>query len=228
MTVDLFRASLDSPPVDPARLAALLSDEERRRIARLRFDQLRRRQEVATGLLRLVLGGFLDRDPRALRFHIGEHGKPALPDAPSFNLSHSGSTWLLGVAPEGRLGVDVEVHRPISDLESVARTTFHPSEAAEVVGRDGEARTRAFFRVWARKEAFIKAIGMGLSYPLDAFRVASDDRATGALLEIDDPHEGVEDWSLESVAWAPDLSAAIAWDRPGGGHRWRSVADPSA
>lgn len=224
--VHLYRASLVAPPVPAARLAELLAADERDRVARFHFDHLRRRQEVATGLLRLVLGRLTGRPPDSLRFETGEYGKPALPGGPAFNLSHSGDWWLLGVATEGRLGVDVEVHRPLPDLDSLARTTFRADEAAEVLGQGaGEERHRAFFRVWSRKEAFIKAVGLGLSYPLDRFRVASDDHAGAALRAIDDPAETPGAWTLRSVSWAPDLSAAVAWDRPDARLQWCSLEE---
>lgn len=228
-TIQLFRASLSTPPVPRHALADLLDDAERARVARFKFPHLRERQEVATGLLRFALGRLLDTDPRALRFEVGEYGKPALLDGPVFNLSHSGDWWLLGVAPDGRLGVDVEAHRTLADLESVARSTFQRDEAAEVTGHaDPAERHRAFFRVWSRKEAFIKAVGMGLSYPLEGFRVASDARAGGALCAVDDPAEAVDRWTLRSVGWAPELSAAVAWDRPDAEVRWCTLEGGAA
>lgn len=220
-TVRLFRASLAAPPVPRAELADLLDDGERARVERFKFPHLRERQQVATGLLRFALGRLLDLDPRSLRFDVGEFGKPALADGPVFNLSHSGDWWLLGVASGGRLGVDVEAHRTLADLESLARSTFQRDEAAEVTGHaDPAERHRAFFRVWSRKEAFIKALGMGLSYPLEGFRVASDARASGGLCAVDDPAESVDRWTLRSVEWDPALSAAVAWDRPDAEVRW--------
>lgn len=193
-------------------------------MARFHFDWLRRRQMVATGLLRHVLGTIVGADPRALRFGRGPHGKPELEGGVVFNLSHSGEWWLLGVADEGRLGVDVEVHRPLAELASLARSTFHPDEAAEVLAHPTpDDRLHAFFRVWARKEAFIKAVGMGLAYPLTGFRVSSAPDADPVLRAIDDPAESVAEWSLRPVSWAPGLAAAIAWDRADVRIDWREI-----
>lgn len=224
----LVRARLDTPPVARERLVAVLSEAERERVARFRFPALRRRHEVALGLLRTTLAGFVGADPAALRFELGEHGKPSLPGGPSFNLSHSGDWWLLGIADGGRVGVDVEVHRPLTDLAEVARTTFHPAEADEVLAREGAARQAAFFRVWSRKEAFIKAVGLGLSYPLRGFRVSASDDPAQELLAVDDPAEDAGRWHLQSVPWAPDLAAAVAWDRPGARVVWSPPPGPVA
>ncbi len=217
----LVRARLDAPPWPREHLAAVLSDDERARIARFRFPHLQRRHEAATGLLRRVLARIVDRDPADLRFEVGEHGKPHLPGGPAFNQSHSGEWWMLGVASEGRVGVDVEVHRTLHDLDDLARNTFHPAEADDVLNEPSpEERTRAFFRVWSRKEAFIKAVGRGLSYPLAGFRVSARAEPPREILAIDDPADDVRGWCMRSVPWDSTLAAAVSWDRPEGRVVW--------
>lgn len=220
--VHLYRVRLDAPPVSPNHLADLLSPSEAERNARFRFERDRRRHRTSTGLLRLLLGQMTGADPAALEFLRGPHGKPALAGGPSFSVSHSGEWWFCGTALEGRVGVDVEVHRPLRDLSALARDTFHLDEADAVLSRSAEAaRQDAFFRVWSRKEAFIKAVGLGLAYPLDGFVVSADDRPPRALLEVSDPDDHADHWHMESVAWEAGLAAAVAWDRPGGRLRWR-------
>ena len=221
----LVRARLDRLPERWADGMAWLSAEERSRIGRFRFERHARRQRVATVLLRGVLGSVTGRDPGSLEFRAGEHGKPHLSGGPPFNVSHSGEWWLFGWAEEGRVGVDVEVARELDDLEAVARRSFHPAEFTRVMARTGPERSAAFFRVWSRKEAFIKALGMGLAYPLDGFVVSEERDPPAGLLEVNDPAEFAADWLLRPVEWANDLGAAIAWDRPGGEVRWTEVGE---
>lgn len=219
--VHLVRARLDVPPWPQERLVAVLSDDERARIDRFRFPHLQRRHAAAAGLLRMVLARIVGRDPADLRFEVGAHGKPHLPGGPAFNQSHSGEWWLLGVALDGRVGVDVEVHRPLRDLADLARNTFHPAEADEVLSQPSlDEQTRAFFRVWSRKEAFIKAVGLGLSYPLAGFRVSARAEASREILAIDDPRDDVDGWCMRSVPWDSALAAAVSWDRPRGRVTW--------
>ena len=218
----LYRARLDASPVAPVDLVGLLSPAETARNARFHFERDRRRHQASAGLLRLLLGTLIESDPAGLVFEVGPHGKPALVGGPAFNVSHSGEWWFCGVALDGRVGVDVEVHRPLGDLADLARTTFHASETDSVLARaTEEARQAAFFRVWSRKEAFIKAVGMGLAYPLDGFIVSADAKPARVLIEVSDPEEGAGRWQMESVTWEPGLAAAAAWDRPGARVVWR-------
>ncbi len=219
--VRLVRASLDDPPVPADRLGDLLSPEERRRAERFRFDRDRRRYRVSRGLLRMLLGSLVERDPASLEILLGEHGKPALGSGPVFNLSHSGAWWLCGYAAEGRLGVDVECHRVLKDLDSLALDTFHADEAAAVLDYpEGLERQGAFFRVWSRKESFIKAHGLGLAYPLDGFIVSAARAPSRELLDIADPGDDTRRWTMRSVSWEAGLEAAVTWDRPGARHSW--------
>lgn len=217
----LYRARLDARPVQESDSASLLSPAEIERNARFHFERDRRRHRRSTTLLRRLLATIVDTAPERLVFVRGAHGKPALATGPSFNISHSGEWWLCGVALDGRVGVDVEVHRTLSDLPTLARETFHPAEAEAVLGHSlASARHEAFFRVWSRKEAFIKAVGQGLAYPLDGFVVSAEERPARLLLDLSDPTDGAQRWQMESVSWEPGLAAAVAWDRPGGRHIW--------
>lgn len=227
-TLHLVRARLDAPPLPEERLGGLLSVAERARAARFHFDRDRRRYRVATGLLRQVLGRLVDRPPESLAFDVGPHGKPSLAGGPSFNLSHSGEWWLLGWADEGRVGVDVEVHRSLPDLAALARRSFHPREADRVLALTGAEREAAFFRVWSRKEAFIKALGLGLAYPLDGFEVGTAAVPDPGVAAVHASDEDPASWLLQAVEWEPGLGAAVAWDRPGGSVAWTPAVLESA
>ena len=201
-TIHLTRARLDAPPVPLARLEALLAPEELARADRFRFDHLRRRHVVSWGLLRLVLADITGDAPETLRFTRNAHGKPRLdpgPDhassqaldrppsfrGPSFNLAHSDEHLLIGVAREGRLGVDLEAHRDLSDLEKLARRFFASEESDSLLSLPSTDRVRAFFRIWARKEAFVKAVGGGLSVPLRSFAVRLTPEEGNCLVRLD-------------------------------------------
>lgn len=225
----LVRASLDDPPVAVGRLEALLSHSERERAARFHFERDRRRYTVSRGLLRILLGSLVQRKPASLVIEVGAHGKPSLPSGPSFNISHSGARWLCGYARDGRIGVDVEEHRTLHDLDALALDTFHPDEAAAVLAYpSGADRVGAFFRVWSRKESFIKALGLGLAYPLDGFVVSADATPDRELLQVIDPADGGEAWFMRSVGWVGGLEAAVTWNRAKARVEWRGFPlDPA-
>lgn len=156
--------------------AAMLSAAETERAARFRRPEDRDRFVVSHAALRLILGRALDADPAALAFTEGPVGKPDLAEPwrgrLHFNLSHSGGRALVGLSPSAPIGVDVEALRPMPDAARVARSYFAPDEAAALAALPDEAREGAFMAVWTCKEAVVKALGTGLSMPLDRFSVS--------------------------------------------------------
>ncbi|AKJ29876.1 4'-phosphopantetheinyl transferase family protein [Caldimonas brevitalea] len=159
----LWLARLDATP-DAARLACL-SEAERQRAARFVFERDRRRYLAAHCLLREVLAEQCDQAPQALQFRQGIHGKPSLEAGHplAFNLSHSGDLAAIVVGPDGELGVDIEIVRPMSDVLSLAQHNFTAGENQELRDTDPARRELAFLWGWTRKEACLKALGSGLS-----------------------------------------------------------------
>ena len=165
----LEAASLSFEPAE-----ALLSEDEKARGRSFVTAQLRHRFVAGRARLRALLGEHLGVDPRALVFVQNAFGKPRLADHPSvhFSLSHSGDQAVLAVSDQREIGIDIECVRPLDHLD-LARRYFHPNEVAaiESVGPPKE-QLLAFFRIWTLKEAVVKAIGKGLSIPLETFDVS--------------------------------------------------------
>lgn len=161
-TIALWTVALDGEPHD-AELDALSTDE-RRRAAAIVVPAVRRRFVRARAALRRILAGETGRAPHALAIDYGAHGKPRLPDHPGlhFNLSHSSGLAVIATSTFGEVGIDLEALRPRPDLLPVARRFFAAHEADAVEACDGEARSRAFLRLWTRKEAVLKATGRGI------------------------------------------------------------------
>jgi len=172
--VHVWRVSLaaGSQPLGPA--GDSLSDEEQVRAARLRRPGDRDRYVAAHSALRIILGRYLNRPPEEIRYVANPHGKPGL--APGlgsgqlrFNLAHSGDLALVAVAAGREVGVDVEHCRALPEVESIAQRYFSVEERETLATLPDWQRREAFFNIWACKEAFIKATGLGLSYPLQSF-----------------------------------------------------------
>jgi len=168
-TVDVWRADLDTPPAGFLREAEdLLSPEEAARARRFHFDRDRRRFVIGRGILRMLLGTYLGRAPRDLRFRYGAQGKPAVADladgaAPvSFNLAHSGALALFAFARTGELGIDLECLRPLPEWEAIAAASLPALAVARIASAPPGARVGEFFQAWTREEARLKAIGIGL------------------------------------------------------------------
>jgi 4'-phosphopantetheinyl transferase len=156
---------------DPALLLAWLSDGERERHARFRFEEDREAYLVAHALTRRALGHVAGVAPNELSFSIGEHGRPEIAGpsralALRFNLSHTRGLVACGVACGHDIGVDVErIDREVA-LLGVARHVFSERENAGLLSLSGSAQRLRFFELWTLKEAYVKAIGKGLAAPL--------------------------------------------------------------
>jgi 4'-phosphopantetheinyl transferase len=219
--VHVWTASRDAPEEAIEALRRLLNDDERRRADRFAFAHDRTRFAVARGLLRVILGQYLDRPPESLGFVANIHGKPAL-DARSnidpsihFNLAHSGP-WVVYALTLGReVGVDIERIRPEFGGFAIAERFFAPGEIATLRSLPEGSRSLAFFHGWTRKEAYIKAKGKGLALPLDEFEVAIDPTEPAALLAtMPDPLE-VRRWSLVEIPADPGFVAALCVEGSG-------------
>jgi 4'-phosphopantetheinyl transferase len=148
-------------------------------------------QTVATGALRCILATYARCEPSVLVFRAGPHRKPALAwpvgDIP-FSLSHNGGLALVAVAGSGCVGIDAERIRSEVEVEDLSRRFFAPAEAAEIMALPPDAQLAAFFTCWTRKEAFVKALGGGLSVPLKSFHVSIQSSQPARLLLLKGEH----------------------------------------
>lgn len=196
------------------RFRSFLSEEERARADRFAFPHLKTRYALSQGALRLLLGQALLRTPGSLQFSAGSHGKPALVDSTElqFNKSHSGELAVVAVARSCEVGVDVEQLREVSDAEQIAARYFSPAESAELLKEaDPDERRAAFFRCWTRKEAYVKAVGGGLSIPLDEFQVTLSRQEEPRIVRIGDDAAAAAAWVLEHVEPAEGFVGALAY-----------------
>jgi 4'-phosphopantetheinyl transferase len=191
------------------RLQAVLDPEEILRANRFRFAEHRRAFVIARGVLRCLLARYSGTPRRDVRFSYGLRGKPALRNdrALRFNVSHSGHLVLYGFALDRELGVDIEQHRDMSDLVDVAKRFFAPAEVSTLLSLPPNERSAAFFRCWTRKESFVKAVGDGLSIPLDSFQVSLRPDEPAAIVDVAGRKEA--NWCLTDVTPVERYSAAL-------------------
>lgn len=174
--VHLWLADLDTLGWDPGRFRELLSEDEVQRASRYHNRDDWRHFILRRGLLRSILGRYLGVPPAEVRFIYSQYGKPGLDGIHraswlNFNLSHSADLALFALGRGRRVGVDVERVRTDLDIVELAGRYFSTAERAALLALPGADQLHAFFACWTRKEAFIKASGWGLSFPLDAFDV---------------------------------------------------------
>jgi 4'-phosphopantetheinyl transferase len=166
--IHVWRASLDQPPARVAALEQTLSLDERSRVQRYRFAHDKQYFIIRRGLLRLMLGDYLDIEPGSLRFHSGPYGKPALAEMPGaymlhFNVSHSREIALFAFARDREVGVDIEYVRPVAEAEQIAGRYFSVLARDSLRDLPPDRTYEQFFVYWTRLEAYLKASGMGLA-----------------------------------------------------------------
>ena len=209
--VHLWAWALEPAAVDLAAHIEILDQQERDRMQRFHFAPDRTRYAVAHANLRRILGAYLRQPADGLRFHTNGFGKPELDHGDSsssfhFSLSHSRSIALLAVANGGPVGVDVEEVRPIEP--EVADSHFSASERLQLNQLQGNAWLLGFYRCWTRKEAILKAEGVGLSYALDSFAVSLLPDETAELLETRKPFS--YPWTLHDLSPSEGTIGAVA------------------
>lgn len=206
---------LDSEALSPEAAWALLSPDETVRGGGYATALLRRRFAAGRARLRLLLGQHLDLDPRGIVFVLNAFGKPSVAQAPSFHfsLSHSADRAVLALSDTLEVGADIERVRPLGHID-LARRYFHAGEIAAIEGLPpGCGQVRAFFRLWTLKEAVVKALGKGLSIPLDSFEVSI---ATASPVLSVVPEDAPRTWWLESTAPEDGYCRALAVPVPDG------------
>jgi len=211
--IDLWVMPLRPQPAD----LSILHDRERRRAERLVVDAKRDQFVAAQAGLRRVLGHYLGSAAATVAFGYGEHGKPFLPRSPElrFNMTHSGRLALVAATNAGDLGVDLEWtgrHRPFLRL---ARRYFTATEHAWLEAIDADATAAAFYRTWTLKEAYLKALGTGLTVPPDRFEL--DLGSSPAVLRSTRlPGDEAGRWSFAEPRVDHEHAAAICWNGPAG------------
>ena len=144
-------------------LSDILSNDEKQRAQRLRVPEKAQAFVVARTRLRQILGSYLDVSPEKLLFDYNEHGKPSLTGDISFNLSHSGHWGVCAVTRCGDVGVDVEAVKQSLDVAPLAERFFSAAENQWFNAVSSARRQRSFYRLWTRKEAWLKGKGGGFS-----------------------------------------------------------------
>ncbi len=213
--VHIWLAHLALPAERMQRLASLLSAEESAKAARFHFAHDREHFIVSHAILRLLLARYCTLAPENVHFTVNAYGKPALQtssDQPllSFNLSHSHGLALYAFTGICELGIDIEYMRTNLEYTEVATHFFSQREIADLRSLPKEHTASGFFTAWTRKEAYIKARGLGLSLPLDQFDVSLHPEAPAALLEIREPGLDAATWSMHEIPVPAGYKAALA------------------
>jgi 4'-phosphopantetheinyl transferase len=206
--------SVDQVDVWQAELSALsnvcLSPDEQQRADSIRHLRTKQQFTVGRSLLRQILAAYLGSVPLSLEITNGVHGKPMLVGgALHFNLSHSGDQMLIAVSPDHQVGIDVEHIHSIENIDRIVQDFFAPREIEAFLGLPETHKQAAFFATWARKEAFIKALGSGFGAISRTFAVSIDPAAPPQLLDCPVPLGTAADWQFYDLKAGAGYAACL-------------------
>lgn len=215
--VAVWWLSLDEiQDMDWGKLDSLLIEEERERSERFHFDRDRLVYVAAHAACRGLLSYCLGGSPLSWRFSVEDHGKPELvcsPGQPRYrvNISHTRGLAAVALSQEHDIGVDVEWRQRNAPADQLARRMFAESERLRVEAAAGAEKLDLFLGFWTLKEAYVKAIGKGLSQPLDAFAF---DLETHEISFRDSLADRPANWHFERYRPGPDYLMALAVRHP--------------
>jgi 4'-phosphopantetheinyl transferase len=205
---------------DPAENATVVSEDERQRAARYRHAIDRRRFLARRAQTRLILAEMLDRPAHKIVFSLGAYGKPSVEGSEiRFSTSHSNGLWLIAVGADRELGCDIEHRNPDRDLAMLASMAMADSEMRWFSGVREDLKLDVFYDRWTLKEAYLKALGIGLTMPMTDFAITTD-----PFQIVTHAGDG-GDWHAQSLRPRPDYQAAVVAQ----GRDWCTrKRDPSA
>ncbi len=214
--VHIWRTSLDDHSEDTLKyLYSILSKDEKSKVERLQFKYNRHNYIVARGFLRIILGRYLDIESNDIYFSYNRYGKPKLEgmsigDYLHFNLSHSGRMVLYAISLDSKVGIDIEFVRPYKKAEAIVERYFSDQEKEEFRALPMCLKEQSFFLGWSRKEAYIKAHGMGMQIPFDEFSVTMVPGEPVKLVHNQDNIDNGAAWSLRDIIPIANYATAVA------------------
>ncbi len=220
-SIHIWDVYLDIPPRCVNELCLIMSEDELARMDRFYFESDRLRFAARRGLLRIILGRYLDVDPAAIRFQVAPGGKPYLQHpsnsaAVSFNTSHSNGWAVFAFFSQRRVGIDVEEIRCLPDAEQIASKVLSPRERGSLRLAPPWDVDRRFLQYWTAKEAFVKATGEGLTRDIGGVEIDLTLGSRPGLLSLDGDQLDASRWRLIDIRTIPGFVAALVAE----GHDW--------
>lgn len=213
--VHIWRAFLDWPTSAISSALAILSEEEKKRAQRFVFEEHRALFTASHAVLRYILSAYTQQSAAELQFATTSHGKPHLVNPPAgldlrFNMSDSKQLAVYAITLNREVGVDIEWMKPNIDCEGIAKRFFSQEEQEQLLALPLNERRESFYRCWSRKEAYIKVIGQGLSFPLGEFSVSLRPEGMNNLLSVHHDANQAKRWALGSLNIETEYASAIA------------------
>lgn len=204
--IEIWTVRLNDPSLNENEFRQFLSADERKKADRYRINKDRHNYTLTRGILRQLIGHYLNGSAASINFHYTPQGKPYIPNkALAFNISHSGEQALLAFSAAGNIGIDLERMQHDFDFYRIQQRYFSNEQVAAI--SNSSDSYKIFYQFWTLKEAFIKAIGSGLFRDLGSFDIPLN------ATTFTDSNDGKE-WQIRTLNIDPDYAAAIVFDTP--------------
>ncbi|NOQ77432.1 MAG: 4'-phosphopantetheinyl transferase superfamily protein [Methylococcaceae bacterium] len=196
--VDVWHGEVLPVEPDEQNYYLFLNKTEKQKAASFIRPELQQKYIKTRGLLRKVLGSYLNIKPQKISIKVAEYGKPFIEEKEVFfNLSHTANKFVLAVSNTGEIGIDLEQYKKRKNLLGLVKKCFSELEQDYWMGLSESQKTMLFYRLWVRKEAFVKAVGRGIAVGLNQCVVNPDDLTRFLTIPID--YGLVEDWKIVDV-----------------------------
>jgi 4'-phosphopantetheinyl transferase len=212
--IDIWQTSLRLPASQVESYYNLLNDDEKSRVDSYRSDKRSNEFIITRGLLRKLLARLYKLQANSFRFCYTDKDKPYLDPtstyhSTSFNISHSHDKAIIALGIDKIIGIDIEKIRQDVDFKKLAKRFFSETESMGLAKLTGEQLANRFFCCWSRKEAFVKALGDGLSFGLDEFSVTTSVKDTQVELVTNYDPDDSKNWGIVSINSIPGYAAAV-------------------
>jgi 4'-phosphopantetheinyl transferase len=212
--IDLWCGDCNLPLTIIQSLKEYLSGEEIKRSERFKFDHHRNHYIASRGILRIILGKYLNIHPYNVQFQYSKKGKPTVILSQNhnnleFNMSHSNGLTLYGIIQEYSIGIDVEYKREMNDIHMIAKRFFTEKEYQLLQDSSNGEKLEIFFQLWTAKEAYLKCTGEGIASGLNKFEVVFKDKKAINLMGFDESLKEVSSWYFSSFPVKEDYHGAV-------------------
>jgi 4'-phosphopantetheinyl transferase len=213
--VCVWHTSLDKINWEGQEVDHLLSADEIKKAESFVFELDRRRYRIGHAFLKMILASYLALQPEEISFRYNQYGKPMLESSGLFfNMSKSAGYAMYALTRNRNIGVDIEFIREIAQMDPIVRRLFSKPEYELFCTYPESAKKKSFFDCWTRKEAVVKAIGAGLSFPLHTFDVLTNQGESLRLIRLNSDSEKNRQWAIYDLGQDHEYAAAVAVEWP--------------
>jgi 4'-phosphopantetheinyl transferase len=210
--IHIWRSNINISKSLANEMLPILSSDEKERANSFKFDEHRLKFIAARSTLRKILSCYLEIDPASIKFIENEYGKPKIDKNTKgifFNISHAHNLAAYAISKEANIGIDIEFINAKVDFNGISTRFFSDKESLYIQSLPVAEKATAFYKIWTAKEAFIKAIGQGLSFPLKEFEISLANNTVVLESIYGDPCKAKE-WTLLTYRVPAEYESCIA------------------